>query len=102
MLNGMTFKNMWVIMYLNIAQAFLQVGNHFRELGPVLKWKIKPVIFFCFNAEQSQASGVSQKRQTHVFSLKHCPVCCAHFSPPTHEAKVNSASKAVLRSLASL
>lgn len=80
------------VIYLNIAQAFLQVGNHFRELRPVLK--LKNIIYYWFSAEQSDASG-----QTRGFSQTLSP---AHFSPPTHEAKVNSASKAVLRSPASL
>lgn len=33
-----------ISLYLNIAQAFLQVGNHLRELGPVLKWKKQTMI----------------------------------------------------------
>lgn len=33
-------------MYLNIAQAFLQAGNHFREFRPVLKFQKKKETIF--------------------------------------------------------
>lgn len=41
---------LWTLLHLNIGQAFLQVGNHFRELRSVLKWK-NMLLFVCLKAE---------------------------------------------------
>ncbi len=98
----MIFKNMWDIF---IPQHCTGIPPGWK---PPQRTRACPEVekanydSSCFDAEQSNGSDKSHNRQTHVYALKHCPVCCAPFSPPTHEAKVNSASKAVLRSLASL
>lgn len=61
---------MWNYIYLNIAQAFLQVGNHFRELGPILNWR-KMIIMFSASVLNSQTHQI----RTRVSSLKRRPVC---------------------------
>lgn len=39
-----TFRDNRRKMYLNVAQTFLQVGNHLGELRPVLWWKLLVII----------------------------------------------------------
>lgn len=76
----------WDIMYLNVGQAFLQVGDYFRELRPVLKWKKQMLIHI------SAQMRNNPMRQTHIYFF--CPAG-VHFSPPAREAKVNSSKQSL-------
>lgn len=56
MLNSVTFMS---IGHLSVGQAFLQVGDDFRELGSVLKWEEKAFVTASLALKNNHSSQIN-------------------------------------------